>query len=89
MGSTTKTLTVPALPNPPPLPCWQACGGVSSGGGLRLDESFSLLMRTVFTFFHHSVQIPVDLLALFFLAEKKNPTQVCCLSPPSASGTYY
>lgn len=64
--------------------------GLWRGGLWRsflLDESFSLLTRTtVFTFFHHSEQIPAALSALFSLARKKKTTkktrQVNCLSPP-------
>lgn len=92
MGSTTETLTVPAPPHPR---CAQACGGGGSGGGSLLDESFSLLTcTTVFTFFHHSEQIPAGLLALFSLARKKNNKKnpgrlTVYLPPPSASGPYY
>lgn len=75
-----------------PPPRQHACGGGSSEGGSLLDESFSPLTRTtVFTFFHHSVQIPAGLLALFSLDKKQKKTGrfAVYLPPPSASGTYY
>lgn len=51
------------------------------------------MRTTVFTFFHHSVQIPAGLLALFFLTKKKKKKKqtrrFAVYLPPSASGTYY
>lgn len=48
---------------------------------LTLDERFSLLMcTTVFTFFHHSMWIPVGLSALFFLDKNTGLLFICTIS---------